>query len=64
VPLERFVVPHGAPPVVVSGAPHGPGDDPFRADPKAVAAHVAAGGVVPAPKPTKSAPTTDSGDDA
>lgn len=48
MPLERFLVPHGMPPVVVSGAPHGPGE-PFDADPETVARLVRSGGVEPAP---------------
>ncbi len=49
MPSERFSVPHGMPPVVVSGAPHGPGE-PFTADRKTVAPLVRSGGLIPTPK--------------
>lgn len=46
-----FRVPPGALPVVVKGAPHGPDDPPFAADPDVVGPLVRAGWVIPEPTP-------------
>lgn len=56
MPLERFTVPFGAPPVVVSAVPYGPGDH-VHADPSDVEHLVSSGGLVSDPEPARPATT-------